>query len=226
MSRPMSVALVCLAFLFCWFFANAKVERPKGDQIDAKVSVAADEAGIHFFGGPDDNLVDWGEIESVHAARFRGADGVSYLEVFVDHISGVDFRFQDVEEGYDQVISAMEQHLIGFRRASLEAVEPFETAKNLVEIWKRNQAIQPFHLRPPEVDNRDPTAEERVLVQSAHKATIATCERVLGRELDADELRCISTRFENGRISGAIASPLCERLVRRQSETLGRPVGK
>jgi hypothetical protein len=32
------------------------------------------------------------------------ADGTSFLEVYVDHYSGVDFRFRDVEDGYDQVM--------------------------------------------------------------------------------------------------------------------------
>ncbi len=226
-SRSMPVALVCLALVLIWLSARRKVEEHKPtNAATGKAGVAADETGIHFLGAPEDILLEWDEIASVHAARFKGADGTSYLEIFVDHFTGVDFRFQDAEEGYDQVLAAMEQHLIGFQRARVEAVVPFEKAGDMAEIWKRDEAIQPFRLRPQKVDNREPSPEERLQMESAHKASIATCERILGRALSADELQCISTRFENGRITGGITSPLRDRIVRREAEKFGRPVGK
>ena len=42
------------------------------------------------------------------------ADGSTFLEVYINHLSGVDFRFHDVEVGYNRWWASMEQHLIGF----------------------------------------------------------------------------------------------------------------
>ncbi len=43
-------------------------------------------------------------------------DGTPYIEVFVDHISGVDFRFHSVEVGYEQTTAEMEMYLVGFKQ--------------------------------------------------------------------------------------------------------------
>jgi hypothetical protein len=50
---------------------------------------------------------------------------------------------------------------------------------------------------------------------AAHQASIATCEKILGRALSTDEAECVKTGFENGRIVGSIAPPLCHLLVER-----------
>lgn len=168
-------------------------------------SISADDVGIHFLRtSRDDVIVDWGEIAEVCALRDNYADGTPFIEVFIDHISGVDFRFHSVEAGYEQTTAEMEKHLIGFRRAALEAVRTFEEeGQTIPVIWKRDEALQPFQLRP-------------LKMERAHLASIATCEKILGRSLTADELACIKTGFENGRIVGNIASPLCHLLVKHQ----------
>jgi hypothetical protein len=181
-------------------------------------AIAADDVGIHFLrSGRKDIVVDWGEIESVDAARCDSADGSTFLEVYINHISGVDFRFHDVEVGYEQVMASMEKHLIGFSRAKAEAAETWDKKLDSPPVWKRDEAIQPFELRPPVIDPREPTPEERVQMAAAHKASIATCEKILGRALDANEVACVQTNFENGRITGNITPPLAQRLVERQS---------
>jgi hypothetical protein len=180
--------------------------------------IAADDVGIHFLrSGRNDIVVDWGEIESVDAARCDSTDGSTFLEVYVNHISGVDFRFHDVEAGYEQVMASMERHLIGFSRAKAEAAETWDKKLDSPPVWKRDEVIQPFELRPPVIDPREPTPEERVQMEAAHKASIATCEKILGRPLGADELACVQTGFENGRITGNIAAPLAQLLVERQN---------
>jgi hypothetical protein len=114
-------------------------------------------------------------------------------------------------------MAEMEKHLFGFRRARLEAVRTFEEeGQTIPVIWKRDEAIQPFQLRPPVVEPRDPTPQERAQMEAAHQASIATCERILGRPLEPAELACVQTGFENGRIDGSIAAPLCHLLVNRQ----------
>jgi hypothetical protein len=180
-------------------------------------AIAADDVGIHFLRSARDIVVDWGEIESVDAARCESADGSSFLEVYINHLSGVDFRFHDVEAGYEQVMASMEQHLVGFSRAIAEAAGTWEQKLDSPPVWKRDEAIQPFQLRPPEIDPREPTAEERQRMESAHRASIATCEKILGRLLQPQEIACVQTGFENGRIVGSIAAPLCHMLVERQS---------
>jgi hypothetical protein len=187
---------------------------------DAQPAIAADDVGIHFLrSGRDDIVVDWGEIASVDAARCDSTDGSTFLEVYIDHISGVDFRFHDVEVGYARVMASMEQHLIGFSRATAEAAETWDKKLDSPPVWKRDEAIQPFELRAPVIDPREPTPQERVQMEAAHKASIATCEKILGRPLDAKEVACVQTGFENGRITGNIAPPLAQRLVDRQSRT-------
>ncbi len=181
-------------------------------------AIYADDMGIHFLrSGRDDVIVDWGEIAEVCALRENYEDGTPFIEVFIDHISGVDFRFHSVELGYQQTTVEMEKHLIGFRRAALESVRTFEEeGQTIPVIWKRDEGLQPFELRPLKVDPREPTPEERAQMERAHLASIATCEKILGRSLTADELACVETGFENGRIVGSIASPLCHLLVKHQ----------
>jgi hypothetical protein len=182
-------------------------------------AIAADDVGIHFLrSGRDDIVVDWGEIESVDAARCESADGSSFIEVYIDHFSGVDFRFGSDEAGYEQVMASMERHLIGFSRAQAEAAGTWEQKLKMPVIWRRDEAVQPLQLRPPLIDPREPTAEESVQMEAAHRAAIATCERILGRPLSADELACVHTGFENGRIVGDIARPLCDLLAKQQGD--------
>src|SRR6185312_6072083 len=99
----------------------------------------------------------------------------------------------------------------------VEAAETWDKKLDSPPVWTRDEAIQPFELRPPVIDPREPTPEERVQMEAAHKASIATCEKILGRALDANEVACVQTGFENGRITGNIAPPLAQRLVERQS---------
>jgi hypothetical protein len=183
----------------------------------AKPTIFADDVGIHLPAVDGYALVDWGEIAQICALREKYADGTPFIEVFVDHLSGVDFRFHSVEPGYEQTTAEMEKHLIGFRRAGLEAVRTFEEeGQTIPVIWKRDEAVQPFQLRPPVIDPRDPTPQERAQMEAAHQASIATCEKILGRSLEPAELACVQTGFENGRIVGSIAAPLCHLLVKRQ----------
>src|SRR4051794_15355990 len=164
----------------------------------AKSEIFADDAGIHLPAVNGYVVVDWGEIESVDAARWDSTDGSSFLEVHINHISGVDFGFHDVDVGYEQVMASMEQHLIGFSRAKAEAAGTWEQQLDSPPVWKRDEAIQPFQLRPPEIDPREPTAKECERMESAHRASIATCEKILGRPLQPQELACVQTGFENG----------------------------
>jgi hypothetical protein len=180
-------------------------------------TIAADDVGIHFLHGDKDIVVDWGEIAEVCALRQHYLDGTPYIEVFVDHISGVDFRFHSVEVGYEQTTAGMEMHLIGFKRAVLEAVGTLdEEGQTIPVIWTRDEAVQPFQLRPPVIDPRPPTPQERAQMEAAHQASIVTCEKILGRQLEPHEIACVQTGFENGRIVGNIAAPLCHLLVERQ----------
>lgn len=180
-------------------------------------SMFADGVGIHLPAVRNYVVVNWGEIAQICALREKYANETPYIEVFVDHISGVDFRFHSVEAGYEQTTAEMEKHLIGFRRAALEAVRTFEEeGQTIPVVWKRDEAIQPFQLQPPVVDPRDPTPQERVQMEAAHKASIATCEKILGRPLSPKEAVCVQTAFENGRITGNIAPPLANLLVERQ----------
>jgi len=185
-----------------------------------KRSVSADDVGIHFVGvDREDILVEWGEIESVDAARWKSADGSSFLEVYVYHFSGVDFRFHDVESGYEQVMAAMEQHLIGFSRKQVETHgENWEQKIGSAVPWKRDDSVQPFKLSDRKIDPRPPTKEEVSRMESARRATISTCEKTLGRPLLAHELECIHVGFENARIVGSIAQPLYNLLVNRKAE--------
>lgn len=180
-------------------------------------TMAADNVGIHFLHGGNDVVVEWGEIAQVCALRAKYADGTPFIEVFVDHLSGVDFRFTSVEAGYEQTIGEMERQLIGFRRAVLEAVHSFEEeGETIPVVWKRDEVVQPFQLRLPVVDSRDPTPQEIAQMQAAHQASIESSEKILGRRLEPDEIACVRTAFENGRIVGSIAAPLCDVLVERE----------
>jgi hypothetical protein len=180
-------------------------------------TIVADEVGIHLLHGDKDIVVDWGEIASVCALRQSFPDGTPYIEVFVDHISGVDFRFRSVEVGYEQTTAEMEMYLVGFKRASLDAVRTLdEDGQTIPVLWTRDGAVQPFQLRPGVIDPRPPTPQERAQMEAAHQASIATCEKILGRQLGPHEIACVQTGFENGRIVGNIAAPLCHLLVERQ----------
>jgi hypothetical protein len=57
--------------------------------------------------------------------------------VYVDHISGVDIRFHNVEPGYAQVMKTLEERLPGFFRASAEAVGQFEETVEIPTVWQR-----------------------------------------------------------------------------------------
>ncbi|MGD0769659.1 MAG: hypothetical protein ABSB42_15860 [Tepidisphaeraceae bacterium] len=143
----------------------------------SNLSITADDVGIHFLrSGRDDIVVEWGEIESIDAARCDAADGSSFLEVYVNHISGVDFYFQNVELGYEQVMASMELHLIGFSRNRAEAEGTWEQKLDTPVVWKRDVSVQPFQLRAPKIDTRDPSKEELTQMESAHRATISTQE--------------------------------------------------
>ena len=108
-------------------------------------------------------------------------------------------------------MAEMEKHLIGFSRARVEAVGTIEEANfDLPVIWERDERVQPFHMHEPSIDQRDPTVAEVEKMQRAHAATIATCERMLGRRLTDDEQRYIYTGFKNGRIVGHLSPPLSE----------------
>ena len=180
-------------------------------------TIAADDIGIHFMHGDKDVVVHWGEIAQICALREKYADDTPFIEVFVDHLSGVDFRFHSVEMGYEQTTAEMEKHLIGFKRAMLETVRTLDEEQTIPVVWKRDELFQPFQLHPPVIDTRDPSPEERTRMQAAHQASITTCEKILGRPLSLDEVACVQTGFENGRITGKIAAPLAHFLMERQS---------
>jgi hypothetical protein len=183
--------------------------------------IAADIVGVHFLHGERDIVVDWGEIAQVSAVRQEYADGRRFIEVFVDHISGVDFRFLSIDKGFEQTVATMERYLIGFMRSALEAVPMLDEENQTIPVvWKRDESIQPFQLCPPVIDPRGPTPEERVQMEAAYHASIATCERALGRPLEAGEIECVQTSFENGRIVGRIAPPLCDLLLNRRGPAL------
>lgn len=179
-------------------------------------TIAADEAGIHFLHDNNDIVVVWGEIAQICGIRHKHADGTTYIEVFIVHYSGVDFRFQSIEPGYEQTTAEMERHLIGFNRSSLELVRSLEEEQTIPVVWTRDEAIQPFRFQPPVADTRDPTPQEHAQMQAAHEASIATCERILGRALKPEEIECVKTGFENGRIVGSIAPPLSNLLIEKQ----------
>jgi hypothetical protein len=178
----------------------------------------ADDVGIHLPAVDDYAIVDWGEIAQVDALREKDQDGTVFIDVMIVHISGVDFHFHSVDSGYEQTTAEMEKHLPGFRRDRLEAVPTFEDAgETIPTVWERDEAVQPFSLRPPTINPRDPTPQERVQIEAARKASVTTCEKILGRPLSADERACVQTGFENGRITGSIAPPLAQLLAARQS---------
>jgi hypothetical protein len=186
-------------------------------QEEAKPRITADDAGIHFHGsGRKDIVLHWGEIASVDAARCEATDGSTFLEIYVDHISGVDFRFDDVEDGYAQVMLAMEKHLNGFSRAEAEAARTWDQKQDAAVVWKRDESVQPFEIHPPEIDTRAPSDEELKQMDSGRQACVAACERKLGRHLTPAEIGCIYVGFENGRIVGNIRKPLCDLLLERE----------
>lgn len=183
----------------------------------ARPIITADNVGIHFVAGDEDILVAWGEIAAVCASQ-RVHQGTTHIEVFVDHYTGVDFRFHSVETGYEQTTAEMEKHLIGFRRDQLEAVaSPGNDAEEIRVVWERDEAVQPFQLQPEVVDQREPTLKERAEMESARHASIVSAERLLGRPLQPEELDCIHVWFENGRIMGSTTPPLAQVLIDRRN---------
>src|ERR1700683_102487 len=172
--------------------------RPK----KTRPTIAADEVGIYFLHCKEGVVVEWGEIADICAFRENYADGTPFIQVFVDHYSGVDFGFKSDEVGFAQTTTEMEKRLYGFKKTELESVRSFEEeGQTIPMVWKRDEAIQPFQLRPPMIDPREPTPAERKQMKAAHRASIATCEKILGRRLTKSELVCVETRFENGRIA-------------------------
>jgi hypothetical protein len=159
-----------------------------------------------------------GEIEGICALWNRAEADRPWLEIYVDHFSGVDFRFSNACKGYEQVMTAMEVRLLGFSRDRAEAVGSWEEEQRLPVVWRRDLVAQPFESRLPEADPRDPTPVELHVRESVRNVTIAICALRLGRELEADELRCVHTDLKDGKIQGAIAYPLSETLTRRQTE--------
>jgi hypothetical protein len=176
-------------------------------------TIAADDVGIHFVAGDEDILVAWGEIASVCASR-SPHEGKTSTEVFIDHYTGVDFRYQSSEDGYEQVTAEMEKHLVGFKRAQLEAVS---ISGEILLIWERDEAVQPFQIQPEVIDPRDPTPEELAQMESARRACIASDEKLLGRPLRPEEVACIQVWFENGRIMGNTTPPLSQLLIERHN---------
>jgi len=185
-------------------------------------TIAADAKGIHFQGTTDrDIIVSWGEIESIDAIRFASQDGKDFHEVYVNHVSGVDFRFNSVDRGYAEVMASMELHLIGFVRSAVDSAGSWDEKADQPFVWKRDENVQPFELQPLVLDDRPPTEQERTQMAAAHEASVSTCERIMGRPLLAEELKCVYTGFENARIVGRIDQPLADQLLARQSETSG-----
>ena len=144
-------------------------------------TIAADDRGIHFLGVEDrDIVVAWGEIESVDAIRYDSSDDSTFIEVYINHLSGVDFRFHSTEHGYTDALVAMERHLIGFSTSGVENVETWEANPDRPPVWKRDEQVQPFQLEPLVIDNRLPTDAERQQMAAARQASVDTCERDFG----------------------------------------------
>jgi hypothetical protein len=100
--------------------------------------IAADDMGIHFLRTPgDDIVVTWDELDAIIVGRLRENNGFEYLEFYVHHISGVDFRFHNVEPGYSEVMQELERRLPGFSRAAAESVGEDE-----ITLWERNSDQQ------------------------------------------------------------------------------------
>lgn len=188
----------------------------------ARSAIVADEVGIHFFVGDEDILIAWGEVASVSASRWP-YEGNIHTRVFVDHYTGVDFRFHSGEVGYEQTTAQMEKRLIGFSRAQLEAVDVSgEDGEHIHDVWVRDETVQPFELQPEVVDPRDPTPQERADIEAARHASIASAERLLERPLQPEEVACIRVWFENGRIMGSTAQPLAQLLIERHNAKFPR----
>jgi hypothetical protein len=62
------------------------------------------------------------------------------------------------------------------------------------------------------------TPQQQHQVDAARAATVATSERLLGRQLTGSEKDCIHVDFKDGRPVGEIAPPLSETLKQRQAE--------
>jgi hypothetical protein len=70
--------------------------------------------------------------------------------------------------------------------------------------------------------NREPklTPEQSQQVEAARQATVATSERLLGRQLTNDEKSCIKVEWRDDHPAGSVAPPLSETLKQRQAELL------
>src|SRR5688572_17998077 len=73
-----------------------------------------------------------------------------------------------------------------------------------------------------------PTPPQTEEGKAAYKASVDTCERLLGRKLTQEELDCVVVEERDGRIHGRIQAPLSKSLQRRQKELLeqGPPVSQ
>ncbi|MBK8498857.1 MAG: hypothetical protein IPL52_08570 [Flavobacteriales bacterium] len=183
----------------------------------SRPTIFADDLGIHFSAGEEDIVVVWGEIAAICASR-QVYQGTTHIEVFVDHFTGVDFRFQSGEAGYEQTTAEMEKHLIGFDRAQLEVVRISpEDGEEINDVWVRDEAVQPFQMQPDVIDPRDPTPDEVAQMETARRASIASSEQLLGRPLHPEEVACIHVWFENGRIMGNTTPPLSQLLIERHN---------
>jgi hypothetical protein len=179
--------------------------------------IFADDAGIHFEGSTREIIVHWGEIAAICAVKETSNEGEPFLEIYVDHMSGVDFRFHSVDEGYAQVLAEMEKHLIGFSRERLETVRTIEEMNyDIPAVWTRDENVQPFELHEEPIVRRDPTEAEAEQIVRARAAAIETCERILGRTLTEAERAFVHVDFKNGKIVGNIYGLLAE-LVKHSS---------
>ena len=101
-------------------------------------SILADALGIHLRHDPDhDVFVSYEEIDGICAAWHRDSAGGRFLEVYIDVVAGVDFRFHNVDSGYAQVMAVLEERLPGFSRAAAEAVGRFEETFDTPVVWRR-----------------------------------------------------------------------------------------
>jgi len=130
-----------------------------------EMSIAADDVGIYFPGSGSDITVHWGEIEKICALWEEPANGTAYLRFFVDHFSGVDFQFTNVDTGYEQVMAEMEKQLTGFSRVRAESVGRWEAGQDIPAVWQRDVVAQPFQFQPPPVVPSPSSPEAAIVVK-------------------------------------------------------------
>jgi hypothetical protein len=66
------------------------------------------------------------------------------------------------------------------------------------------------------------TPEQARQLRAAHDATVASCERLLGRPLTNEEKGCIHDEFKDGELVGSVAPPLSDTLKARQAHLLNQ----